>query len=362
MPAPKLDKITAELKERSELLRLKCKKAVVQFGSRLDEDLPVLLGRPCKVTCSSPESLTQDAFAQSVAGSDSVWAVSTFERGSEGKVIMRFPFEVGATLSGLLLVMADNRILEKVRERELTEEDLDVLQEVANQLRGILMRTFQKAVHRDVYLSPEYLIRSDELPETFPSGRACRFSVNIQVPALLDSAFDVALDFDTLARLFGVNITAANLARLEKALETGTAKAEKPTGHLGTAVLIASDADAQKMLHAGIEGAGLRVARVPDFQELSNAVRSGLITAVIIDASGGVAKGLKLARVLRSFSPRCAIVLGAAQWSREHVLESLKAGVDALLTQPYETGVVAKKIVQALSKRNATQSVATLEV
>ncbi|NOZ57907.1 MAG: hypothetical protein GXO73_14100 [Calditrichaeota bacterium] len=361
MPAPKLDKITAELKERSELLRLKCKKAVVQFGSRLDEDLPVLLGRPCKVTCSSPEPVTQDAFAQSVAGSDSVWAVSTFERGSEGKVILRFPFEVGATLSGLLLVMADNRILEKVQERELTEEDLDVLQEVANQLRGILMRTFQKAVHRDVYLSPEYFIRSDELPETFPSGRACTFSVNVQIPALLDSAFDVAVDFDTLARLFGVNITAADLARLEKALETGTAKAEKPTGHLGTAVLIASDADAQKMLRAGIEGAGLRVARVPDFQELSNAVRSGLITAVIIDASG-VAKGLKLARVLRSFSPRCAIVLGAAQWSREHVLESLKAGVDALLTQPYETDVVAKKIAQALNKRNATQPVATLEV
>ncbi len=359
MPTPKVDKITAELKERSELLRLKCKKAVVQFGSRLEEDLPVLLGRPCKVTCSSPAPVTQDEFAKSVAGSDSVWAVSSFERGSEGKVLLRFPFEVGATLSGLLLVMADNRILEKVQERELTEEDLDVLEEVANQLRGILMRTFQKAVHRDVYLSPDYFIRSDELPEEFPSGRACTFSVSVQIPALLDGAFDVAMDFDSLAKLFGVNICAADLARLEQTPEVQTSEPDKPAGHSGTAVLIASDPSAQKMLRAGIEEAGLRAARVPDFQELSNAVRSGLITAVVIDASAGVAKGLKLARVLRSFSPRCAIVLGATRWSREHVLESLKAGVDALLTQPYETDVVAQKIAQALNKRNTVRPAAT---
>ena len=345
------NKTVAELQERLSLLRLKVKKATVQLGDRLDKDLVALLGRPCKVACTSPRTVSQEEFRASIAGADSFWAVSSIQGNPKSRVVLRFPFEVAATVSGLLLVMADNRILEKVQERELTEEDMDVLEEVANQLRGILMRTLQKAVHTSVHLNPEYFIRSEELPESFPSGYACSFSVTLQIPGLLDNAFDIAIDFDALAKLFRVDVSSADVVRIEEARTSRAAQSGSSRQHSGTAVLIASDKGAQETLRAAIEQAGLRAARVPDFQELSNAVRSGLITAVLIDASSGVDKGLKLAKVLRSFSPHCAIIVGATAWSREHVLESLRGGVDVLLTQPYKADVVAKKINDVLAKK-----------
>ena len=175
--------------------------------------------------------------------------------------------------------------------------------------------------------------------------------MTLQIPGLLDNAFDIAIDFDALAKLFRVDVSSADVVRLEEARTSRAAQSGPSRQHSGTAVLIASDKAAQETLRAAIEQAGLRAARVPDFQELSNAVRSGLITAVLIDASSGVDKGLKLAKVLRSFSPHCAIIVGATAWSREHVLESLRGGVDVLLTQPYKADVVAKKITDVLAKK-----------
>ena len=349
MQAP--NKTVAELEQRLSLLRLKVKKATVQLGDRLDKDLVALLGRPCKVTCTSPQTLSQEEFRSSIAGADSFWAVSSILGNPRSRVVIRFPFEVAATVSGVLLVMADSRIREKIQEGELTEEDMDVLEEVANQLRGVLMRTLQKAIHANVHMNPEYFIRSEELPESFPSGYLCSFSVGLQIPRLLDSAFDVAIDFDALAELFHVDISAADVLIIEKNRAAKGRQDSSPERHSGTAVLIASNGEAQDVLRTAIEQVGLRVARVPDFQELSNAVRSGLVRLVLIDASGGVEKGLKLAKVLRSFSPHCAIIVGAAAWSREHVLESLRGGVDVLLTQPYKVDVVARKIADVLAKR-----------
>ena len=356
MPTQMSNKTVAELQERLSLLRLKAKKATVRLGDRLDKDLVALLGRPCKVTCTSPQNVSQEEFRASIAGTDSFWAVSSVQGNPRSRVVIRFPFEVAATVSGLLLVMADSRVLEKVQERELTEEDMDVLEEVANQLRGILMRTLQRTVHGNVHLNPEYFIRSEELPESFPSGYACSFSVKLQIPGLLDSAFDIAIDFDALAELFHVNISASDVLALEENSATSEKENRSAERHSGTAVLIASNGDAQDTLRAAIEQAGLRAARVPDFQELSNAVRSGLVRVVLIDASSGIEKGLKLARVLRSFSPHCAIIVGATAWSREHVLESLRGGVDVLLTRPYKVDVVARKIADILTKKGKEKS------
>jgi CheY-like chemotaxis protein len=326
---------------RVELLRLKCKKAALHIQERLNEDLPVLLNRECECTVGEISFLTEQELRELPTRPNDFWLV--LREGERAHFQIHFPFAVGIALSGLLLVMADSRIRERIAEQELIQEDLDVLMEIGNQLRGGLMRSLRKIAYRDVHLALGGLLQAPQPPETLPSGLACLYPVTIRIPRLLSDRFEIVADLGGLAHIFGV---AMDKASLEQLLSEGETSDESPGGEgpRGQAIVIGSSCEAD-VLRRILSLLGYQIVQVRDVQTLAEELREGAIRVIAIDVEDDPAKPLRLVQLLRSFNRECPILLGARAWTKEQLFAGVRAGASGFLIKPYTLEAVRERLL-----------------
>ncbi|MDZ7372343.1 MAG: response regulator [candidate division KSB1 bacterium] len=336
---------------QADLLRLKCKKLALSIQERLNEDLPVLLNRECECSVGGTCLATQEQLRELPTRATDFWLIL---HGLDDTVqlLIHLPFAVGIAFSGLLLVMADNRIRERMQEQEANQEDLEVLLEVGNQLRGGLMRTLRKIAYRDVPLNLVGLRQGTEPPEVLRSGYACVYPVTIRISRLLADRFEIIADLAGLARAFGIRTSEADLVRLVTGPGT-----EEPAPSRGGAVVIGGTAGSD-VLRKTLSDLGYEILHPPDVRRLIEQLQARQVQLIVIDADEEVDKALRLVQLLRSFTRDCPILVGARTWTRENLFAGVRAGVTGFLTKPYRFEALREKVaVQCSEAEQTPQSV-----
>ena len=358
-------KTSQDFAERLELLRLKCKKATVLIAERLNEDLRILLNRDCSVNCPGPVFQAVEQMAAEFARDRDFWASTFFDKGpQEAKLMLHIPFPLGVVFSGVVIVMADNRIREKIEEMQFTDEDFEVLEEVVNQLRGSLMRALRKAAHRDLHLVQEYVIQMSGIPEPIPSGYACVIPLHLNISRLIETKLQIILDLQATAELFGLELPKSELDELfvpEQAPDNGKDTPQDNAGAESPRAVVIEGTEEGRVLRPILRAAGFEVVDFDRVQQLSEQLERGEIDVVLIDSGENVMKAIRLAQMLRSFSRTCTIVVGANQWKREMIFQGVRAGINGFLTKPYEAAAVVQKLGKTGGKGREGSEIVTTE-
>jgi len=335
-----------------ELFKLKCRKACIHIQERLNEDLPVLLNRECECTSPGPTFCPTSQLEEVLGRNNDFWiSLKVDKLGDKGTLLIHLPFPLGIAFSGTLFMMADSRIRERIEEGSVTDEDLDVLYEVGNQLRGGLMRSLRKTAHHDVHLSLDYVIQHGGPPERFASGAAVVVPITIRIPRLLADRFEVLADLLGMASLLRVEVSQGEIREMLGGEPTPEAQpvpdsraSDGGPQVTGKKAAIIEGTPEAGPLRSAVENLGYALVEYESVQSLTDQLRNGQIHLIVIDSGDDVVKALRLAQLLRSFSRNCKIFVGARQWRKEQIYQGVRAGVDGFLTKPYDPETLRQKL------------------
>jgi CheY-like chemotaxis protein len=248
---------------------------------------------------------------------------------------------------GLLVMMQEKVIREKVQQLDLTGEDIDATGECVNQFSSVLNDTF----HDDLGLETHAVFVGGDVLGKAHEGKFLVVRWPLGIAGLHDGWMEVVIPRDLLtqpdahadpeAPPRGVELSAEEIDALREATREGFAGAD---GRV--AILVGSERHRgpweEVLAQSGISGDFAH-----DLQAIRRMCRGGEATMVLVDCDACPSGGLPaLARLNAWADLGVPVVVAASSPTRRHLVSCLAGGAVSYLVKPLDPVRLAEQLAQ----------------
>ncbi|MEE9384443.1 MAG: response regulator [Nannocystaceae bacterium] len=270
-------------------------------------------------------------------------------------MFLGFDVKSAIAFSGLLVMMQEKVIREKMSRRDMAEDDLDAMGECVNQLTSAITE-----VVRDV-IGPDYHMRftdggmgSLEAFEKYAGLRVVGATSKISIGDLHVGKLIIAVPEQMFTGESSAAIAQGEGGGVEISEEEAAAIRQATLDGLGdsvsTAVLLLPIERERALWEATLEKSGLPFVLAKDVHGVRRAFRDGEAGLVIIDADACPSGGLPaLAQILSSTETQIPVFLAASNPTRVHLVSCLAAGAASYLVKPLEADGLRNRIEEVIS-------------
>ncbi|TPV95521.1 MAG: response regulator [Myxococcales bacterium FL481] len=283
-------------------------------------------------------------------------AVLSTEQPQAVDMFLLFDVKSAIAFSGLLVMMQEKVIREKMTRREMVEDDLDAMGECVNQIGSVITDAVRQS------LGPAYHMRFSEGAvdgieslDKYAGARILSASGKLSIGSLHTGRLTLAMP----EQMFTGESAEAGQADgagsgVELSPEEAAAIRQATLDGLGSvptiALLLPVDRE-RSAWEERFEQATLPVIVVRDAHSVRRLVQSGDVGVVVIDAdacpSGGLAA---LAQVLAARSEPLPVFLAASNPTRVHVVSCLASGAASYFAKPIEADDMRSRIEDTLAE------------
>lgn len=278
-------------------------------------------------------------------------ATLSTERPQPANLYLAFDDRTAIAFSGLLVMMQEKVINEKMSRREMDEDDLDAMSECVNQIGSAI----NSALH--AHLGSEYhvvvsggAIEPPETLERYLGGRIVSVGGKISVGTLHKGDLKIIVP-----ELLFTGVAPEDASSEEVALTADEADALRQatldglTGEEAIAILlpIAREHDYWEKI---LDLTGITTHIAKTLHETRKLCRAGEVQVVLVDADACAHGGLPdLARLLSWHDVSVPVLVAASQPTRTHLVACLAAGVSSYLVKPVDSENLRVRVNEALA-------------
>jgi CheY-like chemotaxis protein len=284
-------------------------------------------------------------------GKKQYFATMTTDRPRRIDIFLGFDDRSAIAFSGLLVMMQEKVINEKMSRREMDDDDLDAMSECVNQLGSAINKALHEALGSEyhVVLNGGGLKEPAEL-DRYRSGRIVIARGKITVGTLHEGEFRIVIP----DALFGTGQDSA---------ATGTGLAFTPEEAEALRQATMASLSGQEKLHlflplsrdlanwqALVEELGIETEITRDLHELRQSCQKGEVTAIVIDADACEYGGLPaLAKLVAGTGRSIPIIVAASRPTRTHLISCLASGAATYVVKPIAADALRETVSQIVT-------------
>lgn len=262
---------------------------------------------------------------------------------------LSFDVESAIAFGGLLVMMQEKVIREKMSRKDMTEDDFDAMGECVNQLGSAVNESLREILGSDFHARfSDGVLETPPSLEEYRGEQVLRARGKMKVASLHEGEFTLIIP----RRLFaGEAVMADQGGGLELTPEEAEAirlAAREGFAAVADSIVVLLPIDRHRSeWQAVLEPTGLDLAFARDVFETRQIAREGRAGVVIVDADAAVSGGLAdLARLRSSPEVGGPLVVAASEPTRTHLVACLAAGAATYLVKPVTVDGLRERLEQ----------------
>ena len=271
-------------------------------------------------------------------GKKQYFATLTTDRPTKADIFLGFDDRTAIAFAGLLVMMQEKVIVEKMGRREMDEDDLDAMSECVNQMGSAI----NKALHE--HLGNEYHVvltggglREPPALETYKGTRIIVARGKITVGTLHTGEFRILLPEVLTTGKKGEETATPGLTLCREegdALRRATLEGLSGGETVYLYLPLARDIAQWESLFSEL---GVESVITDDLHELRHACRSGEVQLVVVDADACQQGGLPaLAKLVSWADIHVPVIVAASRPTRSHLVSCLASGAVTYVVKPLD--------------------------
>ncbi len=300
---------------------------------QVQQDFEVLVGSPLNVSDVEIPFVTREDYLRSKFA-PCLYSDISIDQDYTGKMHLIFSKPFGIAISGLLVMIDESTIKEKLRTLTFDDGDKDAFAEIMNQLIGSIMTALQRVLPNKIHLNRENV---EEF--SVQDGAAGMESIFSEENYFLGKAVVKTGNFDedTMELLMPVAV-AAQFADLS--LEEIEKRSQK------TPILYLFEDEGQvQQVKSRFEENGLFL--IPHyFKEVKVDPRQfEEARAVWIDVDQNVNQAITICKNIKLKYPHKKVILSSMNWTKARAIMAVQFGADDIIVKPFPKNLVSSRIL-----------------
>ncbi len=251
-----------------------------------------------------------------------------------GKMYLIFSKKYAIIMSGLLVMIDERVIKEKIHSLTLDDGDRDAFGEIMNQLIGSIMTALQQTLPKKIHLNRDTVEDFDNRDEKFQSGELFPFDAFFMVTSTIKTG---TFDEDVMELLMPVEV-AAQLADISPDEISGRSQ-KLPI------LYFYENENQLKLVKPSLEELGLFLT--PYFYKETKIDTNRLeeANAIWIDVDDDINKAITMCKSIKLKYPTKKLILSSANWTKAKVIMASQFGADDIIAKPFEVDFLKNRIL-----------------
>lgn len=270
----------------------------------------------------------------------------------EADLFLIFDVELAIAFGGLLVMMQEKAIREKMARKEMTEDDFDAMGECVNQMSSAINESLREILGGDFHA--RFVDGTVGKPEGFESIEGTpifRATGKLKVGSLHEGKFQILMPEQTLTGVQdasasgdGFELSAEELEALRQATKDGFRAVCD-----SIVLLLAVDRERDVWLET-LEPTGLDVSVARNIFDVRRLSREGQCGVVLVDADASPSGGLPaLAAIRGARDIEAPVIVAASEPTRPHVVACMAAGAITYMVKPLDVDMFKERLEKAVS-------------
>lgn len=270
----------------------------------------------------------------------------------EAKLFLIFEVELAVAFGGLLVMMQEKAIREKMARKEMNEDDLDAMGECVNQMSSAINEALRESLGGEFHARfREGLIGEQGALTECKGTPMYRATGKLKIGSLHEGKFQILMPEQTLTGVEneesgadGFELSPEELEALRQATKDGFRSVCD-----SIVLLLAVDRERETWLSV-LEPTGLDVSVARNIFDVRKLARDGQCGVVLVDADASPSGGLPaLAAIRGAHDIDAPVIVAASEPTRPHVVACMAAGAITYMVKPLDVTVFKDRLEKAVS-------------
>ncbi len=270
----------------------------------------------------------------------------------EAHLFLVFDVELSIAFGGLLVMMQEKAIREKMVRKEMTEDDYDAMGECVNQMSSVINETLKEVLGEGFHARfVQGVVGENPELASYQDQAMARATGKLKVGSLHEGKFQVIIPERMLTgeeegqgATDGFELSAEELEALREATKDGFRAVCD-----SIVLLLAVDRE-QETWTKTLEETGLEINVARNIFDVRRYARDGQCGVVMVDADASPSGGLPaLAAIRGARDIEAPVIVAASEPTRPHVISCMAAGAITYMVKPLDVTVLKDRLEKAVA-------------